>query len=289
MARRYAYGLIGAVVSAGAPLGLLVLRRLQHPTTSRSLELAAKEVAADPVGYAYVGISTCVAFSTFGFLIGRQADLLAELSESDGLTGLRNARGFSSRLEDEISRFDRYHEPLALLFLDLDGLKWINDRFGHRTGDLALRHVANSIRAELRRTDTGARWGGDEFAILAPNTSATAAIALAERVRSLVARQNLPWQPTASIGVAAVDVTSSDERIDSATLMYRADAALYEAKRQGGNMVTIQPSTGICVRQPATPSISLGSTEPTVTPHARSDSASRPATDGGAALDARSV
>ena len=251
MRRRYAYPLIGAVLSVGAPIGLLVLRGLQHPTTSSWFELAAKELAGDPVDYAYVGISTAVAFALFGFLIGRQDDLLVELSQSDALTGLRNARGFAHRLDEEITRFDRYQKPLALLFLDLDGLKRINDRFGHRAGDRALRHVANVIRAELRRTDTGARWGGDEFAILTPNTSATAAIALAERVRSRVARQDLPWQLTASIGVAAVDVESSDERTDSATLRRAADAALYEAKRQGGNRVTVQPSRGVHVRRPS--------------------------------------
>ena len=218
-------------------------------------------MAADPIGYAYVGISTAIAFVLFGFLVGRQTDLLAELSESDVLTGLRNARGFSHRLEDEMSRFARYHEPLALLFVDLDGLKQINDRYGHRAGDVALRHVAQSIRAELRRTDTGARWGGDEFAILAPNTSAPAANALAERVRSLVARQDEPWRLTASIGLTSIDATPGDERIDSATLMHTVDAALYEAKRQGGNRVAVQPLRGVRVPQPSMPERTLACEE----------------------------
>ncbi len=237
MLRRHAYALLGVVLSAGAPLGLLVIHRLQHATATGWLAHARQELGADPGTYAYVAISTAMAFAVFGFLMGRQADRLAELSESDPLTGLRNTRGFSNRLNDEVTRFSRYHEPLALLFVDLDGLKQINDRYGHRAGDAALRRVAHAIRAELRRTDTGARWGGDEFAILAPNTPAPAASALAERIRALVARQDVPWRLTASIGLASVDATQADQAIDPGTLMQMADAALYEAKRHGGNRV----------------------------------------------------
>jgi diguanylate cyclase (GGDEF)-like protein len=235
MRRRYAYALLGVALSAGAPLGLIVIRRLQHAAAAGWLAHTLKELGTDPGTYAYISISTAIAFALFGFLIGRQADRLADLSESDALTGLRNTRGFSNRLNDEVTRFSRYHEPLALLFVDLDGLKQINDRYGHRAGDAALRRVAHAIRAELRRTDTGARWGGDEFAILAPNTPAPAATALAERIRALVARQDVPWRLTASIGLAAID--HSDELIDPAALMQMADAALYEAKRHGGNQV----------------------------------------------------
>ena len=83
--------------------------------------------------------------------------------------------GSPARLDAEIKRSRRYREPLSLLFLDVDGLKNINDRHGHRAGSEALREVAGVIRAELRETDTGARWGGDEFTVIAPNTSKDAA------------------------------------------------------------------------------------------------------------------
>jgi diguanylate cyclase (GGDEF)-like protein len=192
----------------------------------------------------YVSVSTAIAFALFGILLGRQADLLADLSETDALTGLRNARGLSERLEVEIARLGRYPQPLALLLVDLDGMKHTNDRFGHHAGDVALRHVADAIRAELRATDVGARWGGDEFAILAPNTPEPAAMTLAERIRALIARQDVRWPLTASIGVAVADAAQAQEPMSVATLMQAADAALYEAKHRGRNTVVATPSNG---------------------------------------------
>jgi diguanylate cyclase (GGDEF)-like protein len=236
MSRRVGYGLIGVILSAGAPIGLLVVRLLQHGG-AWSVGGITMAVAADPTDYVYVGVSTAIAFALFGIILGQQADRLADLSETDALTGLRNARGLSERLEAEIARFARYHQPLALLLVDLDGLKHTNDRFGHHAGDVALRHVADAIRAELRATDVGARWGGDEFAILAPNTPQLAALTLAERIRTLIARQDVRWPLTASIGVAVAEATQGEERMSAATLMQAADSALYEAKHRGRNTV----------------------------------------------------
>jgi diguanylate cyclase (GGDEF)-like protein len=250
MPRRLSYGFIGGLLSVGAPIGLLAIRLLQRRTPLWSLRRITKEVAADPGSYAYVGLSTALAFTLFGFFLGREADRLMDLSEIDTLTGLRNTRGLSERLEEETARFARYHAPLALLLVDLDGLKRINDRFGHRAGDIALRRVADAIRDELRATDTGARWGGDEFAILAPNTPEPAALALAERIRALIARQDVPWRLTVSIGVAAADTAHADERMDPATLMHAADAALYEAKRRGRNAVAVMSSRAAHVSLP---------------------------------------
>lgn len=239
MLRRFTYGLIGGLLSSGAPIGLMAIRLVQHHRAhSRSPRRGVNEVAADPTGYTYIGLSTAIAFTLFGYLLGRQADRLAALSETDALTGLHNARGLWERLHAEVARSQRYHHPLALLLVDLDGLKRINDRHGHRAGDLALRQVATAVHSALRATDVGARWGGDEFAILAPNTSEPAALAIAERVRALIARERVPWRLTASLGVATIDHANDDERIDSTALMRIADAALYEAKRLGGNTVS---------------------------------------------------
>jgi diguanylate cyclase (GGDEF)-like protein len=173
-------------------------------------------------------------------MLGRQADELTELSRTDALTGLFNSRGFAERLRSEIARSRRYRQPFALLFLDLDNLKGINDRYGHRAGSAALRHVAGAIRAELREVDLGARWGGDEFTILAPNTRRDAALALAERIRNRIADQEglpHPWRLTASIGVATVDAGDSVLVTDSDTLIRNADSAMYEAKKRGKNTV----------------------------------------------------
>jgi diguanylate cyclase (GGDEF)-like protein len=240
MRRRTGYGFFGGLLSMGAPLGLLAIRLLQQQGSSWSLRRIRGVVAADPTGFAYVSVSTALAFMSFGLVLGRQADRLADLSQIDALTGLLNARGLSERLDEEFARFTRYHEPLALLLVDLDGLKGINDRLGHRAGDVALRHVADAIRAELRATDVGARWGGDEFAILAPNTPEAAALALAERVRALIARQDVPWRLTASIGVAATTSGAhGDKRTNPATIMHVADRALYRAKRRGRYSVVV--------------------------------------------------
>jgi diguanylate cyclase (GGDEF)-like protein len=250
MSRGLSYGLVGAILSMGAPIGLLVVRLLQGGA-GWSVRAVTTAIAADPTAFVYVGLSTAIAFALFGNLLGRQADHLADLSQTDALTGLRNARGLSDRFEVELARFARYHQPLALLLVDLDGLKHTNDRFGHHAGDAALRQVADVIRSELRVTDIGARWGGDEFAIVAPNTPEPAALTLAERIRALIACQDVRWPLTASIGLAVADAVPADERLSAAILMQAADAALYEAKHRGRNTVVARASSGDPLRPPA--------------------------------------
>jgi diguanylate cyclase (GGDEF)-like protein len=200
-----------------------------------------REVATDRPDYIYVGTSTAIAFTLFGYVLGRQADRLTELSETDALTGLLNARGLFDRLDAELARARRYREALALLLVDLDGLKGINDRYGHGAGDEAIRSLADVIRSQLRETDLGARWGGDEFAVVAPCTSEGQALALAERIRAMIPGTSPRWPLSGSVGVATIDPKVGREVVDSATLMRSADAALYEAKRTGRNRVVIVP------------------------------------------------
>jgi len=226
------------------------LARRGRGSGSRSLRGAIRELAAaDSAGYIYIGASTAVAFGLFGYVLGRQADRLAALSETDALTGLSNARGLLDRLETELARSRRYREPLALLLVDLDGLKEINDRYGHRAGDEAIRSLAEVIRSQLRETDVGARWGGDEFAILAPRTSKVEALAFAERIRVLIPQHSAQWPLSGSIGVASIDPTTGEELVDSATLMRTADVAMYEAKRGGKNRVATVLPSDIAARQ----------------------------------------
>src|SRR5581483_7939723 len=101
------------------------------------------------------------------YVIGRQADQLAALSETDSLTGLPNRRALERHLDEEYRRSLRYGTPVSFLMLDVDGLKRVNDSAGHHAGDLLIRSVANAIRDALRGSDFAARWGGDEFAIVA--------------------------------------------------------------------------------------------------------------------------
>jgi diguanylate cyclase (GGDEF)-like protein len=241
--RSVRYACAGGLAAAGAPLGLLTLRWAQRERRSAcvSLHHLIRELACDRGGYLYVGASTALAFTLFGYLLGRQADRLASLSETDPLTGLRNARGLLTRLDAELARSRRYRQPLTLLLVDLDGLKDINDRYGHEAGDIAIRTLADVIRAELRETDTAARWGGDEFAIVAPNTSAAAALALAERIRTRVPAQSARWHLTASIGFATAEPDEDRDIPDSAVLMRRADVAMYQAKHAGRNTVAVAP------------------------------------------------
>jgi diguanylate cyclase (GGDEF)-like protein len=241
MRRCFAFACAGGLLSAGAPIGLLAVRLARHyrPFCSTSLRGATREIAADRPDFIYVGMSTALAFSLFGYILGRQADRLAELSVTDPLTRLFNARGLFDRLEAELARSRRYREPLALLSVDLDGLKSINDRYGHRAGDDAIRSVADVIRSELRESDVGARWGGDEFAVLAPSTSRVAAVALAERIRALIPQRSTRWPLSVSVGVATLEPSTAGEGFDSATLMRAADAAMYEAKRSGRDRVVV--------------------------------------------------
>ena len=198
-----------------------------------SLARITAELAGNVATYRYISMSTGLVFTLFGAVLGRQADRLAGLATTDALTGLQNARALQDRLQREVARAVRYRQPLSLLLIDLDGLKAINDRLGHHAGDRALRHVAGAIRAQLRASDIGVRWGGDEFALLAPNTRPPAAAALAQRVQSLVASAPVgdAVPPMAvSIGIASFDPDAAVQ-VDASSLMHEADAALYRAKR----------------------------------------------------------
>lgn len=228
--RRLLYAVAGTALALGAPLGLMVVRLAG--TGEASSPGIGGELDKDAPTYAYVTLSTMVVFALFGYVLGRQADALVDLSRTDPLTGLGNPLAFEERLSHETARAARYGEPLSLLAVDVDGLKSINDRHGHRAGDLALQAVARALRDGARDSDLAVRVGGDEFALLAPSTPTVAAAALAERIRALVAAQRSDGL-TVSLGVATVEGRDAS----SAHLREVADGALYEAKRRGRNRV----------------------------------------------------
>lgn len=165
---------------------------------------------------------------------------LEHLSLSDGLTGLSNRRAFDEALQREHARWRRTGASLSVLIVDVDHFKWVNDHYGHSTGDDYLRAIAQVLRKSVARpTDLTARYGGEEFACLLPDTDTADAQALAERVREATVRLALPnarapgQQLTVSIGVATTDVADATAQ----DMMARADAQLYAAKRAGRNRV----------------------------------------------------
>jgi diguanylate cyclase len=163
------------------------------------------------------------------------------LSMTDELTELPNRRAFMRRLEDEVGRTKRYGFRLALVMLDLDNFKTINDRFGHAGGDTVLRTYANDILTVFRQHDMVARYGGEEFAVLLPNTDEHGAQAALNKVRRVVAEtrcvhdDDIIETPTFSAGLTMY--VNGDT---PATLIQRADDALYTAKRLGRNRVEVK-------------------------------------------------
>ena len=160
------------------------------------------------------------------------------LSETDELTGLFNTRGFAIAANRLFGQALRYERPACVLMVDSDHLKAVNDSHGHETGNRLLRQLANAIQAELRFTDVPARYGGDEFIVLLPETPPQGALDVAERIRNAVAATALAIDgkrinSTVSIGVACFP---EDGRTLDA-LAGRADRALYQAKQQGRNCV----------------------------------------------------
>ena len=166
---------------------------------------------------------------------------LQELASTDPLTGLFNRRAFWSRLKDEGERTRRYRRPLALLMMDIDHFKQANDTFGHPAGDALLAQLGGLLQQFTRGTDVAARYGGEELAILCPETDLEEASLLAERIREHIAAHQfrLPnldsIHLTVSVGIATIPHHADDET----TLVKAADAALYRAKARGRNRTCV--------------------------------------------------
>ena len=167
----------------------------------------------------------------------RANEVLAQLSLTDGLTRLNNHRSFQDQFAREAKRADRTGQPLALALVDIDDFKRLNDELGHAAGDAVLQAVAHLMSDELRDSDFLSRYGGEEFALLAPQTDLAGATALAEKLRTKIANTELAVvgprgrvSVTVSIGVALYDGVTT-------TTFDSADRALYEAKGAGKDCV----------------------------------------------------
>jgi len=171
--------------------------------------------------------------------IGRHVKLIENLKRSaneDYLTGLYNRRKIARELSKELGRSERYGRSFSIILVDIDDFKETNDTYGHNSGDAVLIKFAGIINKAVRDSDLTGRWGGEEFLVICPETDMNGAIALAEKIRSVVESSEFinTGKITASFGVTAY---SDDEDIRS--LIKRADDALYTAKNNGKNRVEI--------------------------------------------------
>jgi diguanylate cyclase (GGDEF)-like protein len=201
--------------------------------------------------------SEAIAFGAFDYfqmpaelslLVARTAQLVAlrqtiarlrAEADRDYLTGLANRRRFRTALGQELERWRRYSVPCALVLVDIDHLKKINDKHGHSAGDRVIRHIASSLLELSRDNDTAARLGGEEFALLLAGVNNEKALAAAERLRDVVSAMPVEdiGTVTISLGVAACPSHAGTER----TLYAASDAALYSAKRDGRNRTAVAP------------------------------------------------
>src|SRR6266508_1151759 len=231
---------------------LAVMLRLARGFTLRETGLFDAEYLATDLVLAALGVAVYAFWETnpwlvpFAltplFLIHRSLSVPALQAEGrvDPKTGLFNARHFAAALAEEIGRARRFERPMSLIMADLDLLRDINNTYGHLAGDAVLKGIAEVFRAQLRHFDVPARFGGEEFSILLPETPPDQALEIAERIRRAVAERTFdvetssdPIRATVSIGVAGYpkDGTDSNE------LIHQADLAVYRAKLQGRNRV----------------------------------------------------
>jgi two-component system, cell cycle response regulator len=212
-------------------------------TASATLETALEALRAGVYDYLLKPLESVAVFELaltraleHRLLIRENQRLFAEvqrLAVTDPVTGLYNRHKLNETLELEVERAHRYRRPLALIMIDLDRLKDINDTYGHPAGDEALRTVAAAIRSQVRRVDLATRYGGDEFVIVLPEATELDALTIAQRIEVVIRAQTAdPWKVSASFGVAACGegVANGEE------LIARADGALYANKRAGAGV-----------------------------------------------------
>ena len=172
-------------------------------------------------------------------LLRQKMDRLRADADLDSLTGLANRRRFRVALVREVERWRRYRSPCALLMLDIDHLKAVNDKFGHPVGDMVIRQIAQTLKEVSRDNDTAARLGGEEFALLLAGVDLHRAVAAAERLRTVLSAKRVEGigSVTVSIGVAACPENATSERM----LYSASDGALYVSKNAGRDRVSVAP------------------------------------------------
>ncbi len=220
------FSLAGAVLSLAVPMGWMSFAYLGGPTAeSRYL--------------AYVTAASGAFGALFGAVLGVTREKVRLLAERDDLTGLFNQSAFLRTASFLLHLAIRHHEPLAVMMLDLDHFKEVNDKHNHLVGSYVLKQVARIISETTRKSDLTARFGGDEYVFCLPRTDLKGAQDVADRIRNAIAAKPFETRGhsvkvTASIGVAA---TQANAQLELNHLIELADQALYTAKAQGRNRV----------------------------------------------------
>ncbi len=222
--------IVGAGALLVAPRIALILATLATAVYLATGLAVTPHPAAGPLVQMLVNLTGLYLLAYIGASVGREQrrarDAAIRLSTVDSLTGLYNRTFFFSALEREIARGDRSGRAFCLVMLDLDDLKTINDRYGHIAGDQVLRAVSDVVRNGVRKIDVAARYGGDEFVALLPETDPTGGWVLAEKIRLTVADQGVPGvepTPTVSVGVVSypADGRSADALLVSGSIAAR--------------------------------------------------------------------
>jgi diguanylate cyclase (GGDEF)-like protein len=229
--RRVLRALQGGLISLGAPLGWSLFSLFEVFGATHS-----------PILYAYMVLGTSSAFTLFGYLIGKKEDESLHLSLMDHVTGVFNARYFQMRLSQEFATSIRSDLPLSIIIFDLDRFKLINDNHGHPAGDVVLKRVAQAIDAAVRVGDVTARVGGEEFAVLLPNTDCEGALLIAERIRETIQNMVIELSSRRAVSVtisAGVICSSYHPESHFSELFELADRALFKAKNLGRNRVSL--------------------------------------------------
>lgn len=229
LARLCALPLVGVAVLF-APRALMLVTDTSLLTTPGGGMVAALLMCASMLA---------LDLSLVGLMVARIVLRLRHHSDHDPLTGLLNRRSMQSRMGSEATRVARYGGQFALLSIDIDHFKRVNDTRGHPAGDRVLCEVASTLRQLVRKVDSVARVGGEEFWVLLPATDAPGAVHMAQRMR--IAVRDGPQSVTVSIGVATTALVASHHETVEA-LLHRVDDALYRAKREGRDRVVLAPA-----------------------------------------------
>ena len=212
------------------------------------LSALKRELAEDPYGLVDAVDRLARLFSSLQAmvledLLQNRSSELEWLAHTDGLTGLFNLRYLQQQMDYLLGLQQRYGHPFALLVLDVDGLKRVNDSFGHAAGDQLLLGVAEAIRAATRSVDVAARIGGDEFCVLAPHQTASRAAVLADRLAESI--ELLESSDGARIGVSIGVVSCPEHSHDPERLLDLADGAMYLAKAAGERVTVAEPEPAV--------------------------------------------